>query len=397
MKRTNESRQRSAATAAGYPKLRQARASLYGSVAQRLTRLDRLIARLSTSDSLEHASDAALIDALAAGGAKSGLIYLQRRAGDRWVLGARGVDATALANWTNSVPDVPFAEWRIVSGEAHGGVVLFEPHRIASEDGAELRMIARLCGLAFDRIRRAQREAAERAEADRASGRVDVVLAKVSHELRDPLNAVIGWVRLLRATSADDEATRKLDVITRTLDVQKRLIEDLIEYSRFRTGEVGLNKSDVQLDDVVDAAVEISRMHADAKRIDLVASKTGVTLWCDPDRIQQVMVNLLGNAIKFTPGGGRVVVEADERDGKVEIAVHDTGKGIPLRWLQRVFEPFHQGDGGAPVGDLRPGTRGLGLGLTVVKELVELHGGTVRAEPRSPQGVTFRVTLPRGL
>jgi signal transduction histidine kinase len=220
----------------------------------------------------------------------------------------------------------------------------------------------------------------------------DEFLATLSHELRTPLNAVLGWVRVLRATGMPLESRgRALESIERNARAQARLIEDLLEVSRIVTGKLRLQVRPTDLAAVVDSAVEVVQPAATAKRISVVARvevRPAMTSG-DPDRLQQVVWNLLSNAVKFTPMGGRVSVRLRREDGFV-LTVADSGIGIEPAFLPHVFEPFRQADGSA---SREQG--GLGLGLAIVRQIVELHGGTVHATSGGRDGgSTFEVRLP---
>ena len=237
------------------------------------------------------------------------------------------------------------------------------------------------------------REKAAREEAQAASRAKDSFLAIVSHELRAPLNAILGWAAILRSPKAD-EATRAhaAETIERSAMVQSKLIEDLLDSARVARGQLRLEVQPVDLTAVIEAAVDVMHPAAEAREIEVhrtFAAKTEV-ISGDPDRLQQIVSNLLSNAIKFTPGGGRVDIRLERADPHVRISVADTGKGISSAHLPYVFERFHQADGST--------TRrhsGLGLGLSLVRNLVELHGGTVHAEsPGEGYGATFTVDLP---
>jgi signal transduction histidine kinase len=252
------------------------------------------------------------------------------------------------------------------------------------------------------RIRRAEqerselfaREQAARQEADRANRLKDEFLATISHELRTPLNAILGWVQLLRTGRLDTDAReRALETIERNARAQSELIEDLLDMSRIISGKLNLDVKDVDLERVIGEAVDAVRLAADAKAIHLSA-ETDPTLGRvrgDPTRLQQVVWNLLANAIKFTPRGGRVRVRAARANGNAEIQVSDDGRGIPPEFLPHVFERFRQAESST-----RRAQGGIGLGLAIVRQLVESHGGTVRAESDgTDHGATFIVSLPR--
>ena len=234
---------------------------------------------------------------------------------------------------------------------------------------------------------------AARAEAERASRMKDEFLATLSHELRTPLNAVYGWARLLRSGQVTGEAASKaVDVIMRNAQSQMQLIDDLLETSRIVTGKLRLDVRPLDLRAVIDAALDAVRPAADARKIRLesVRGTGAVVLMGDPDRLQQVMWNLLTNAVKFTPIGGRVRVYLDGEESHAEIRVSDTGQGIAREMLPHVFERFRQADS-----TTTRAHAGLGLGLALVRYLVEAHGGTVTAEsPGEGQGATFTIRLP---
>jgi PAS domain S-box-containing protein len=230
-------------------------------------------------------------------------------------------------------------------------------------------------------------------EAQRANRAKDEFLATVSHELRTPLNAMLGWTQLLRIGQLSEDARRRaFDSIERNMRVQVQLIEDLLDVSRIITGKLRLSIEPVRLPEVIGAAVDAIRPAAAAKQIDvlLALDPVGGAISGDPDRIQQILWNLLSNGIKFTPAGGRVTVRLERVDPFVEVSISDTGSGIPKEFLPHVFDRFRQADSTA--------TRtqgGLGLGLAIVRHLTELHGGTVRAEsPGEGRGATFTVQFP---
>jgi signal transduction histidine kinase/ActR/RegA family two-component response regulator len=240
--------------------------------------------------------------------------------------------------------------------------------------------------LRLEQKARATAEAADRAK--------DQFLAVLSHELRTPLNAVYGWARMLRTGQVADEAVvaRALDVIERNAHAQLQLIEDLLDVSRVISGKMRLDVRALDLAPVVAAAVDAVRPAAEAKglRLQTVLDPRAGPVTGDPDRLQQVVWNLLMNAVKFTPKGGRVQVHLQRVNSHVEIVVTDTGQGIAPEILPFVFDRFRQADSSS--------TRafsGLGLGLALVKHLVELHGGTVAAQSAGDgHGATFVVRLP---
>jgi signal transduction histidine kinase len=237
------------------------------------------------------------------------------------------------------------------------------------------------------------REQAARKEAEESNRIKDEFLATVSHELRTPLNAMLGWVHLLRQGNlSTEQSARALETIERSARAQHKLIEDLLDLSRVITGKLRIEVREILLAPVIEAAVEAARPGAVAKEITLGTDfeSREVKVCGDPDRLQQVVWNLVSNAVKFTPKGGRVEVALRPSGSHAEVTVSDTGEGIAPAFLPYVFDRFRQQDSSTT---RRHG--GLGLGLAIVRHLVELHGGTVRAESAGVgQGATFVVRLP---
>ena len=233
-------------------------------------------------------------------------------------------------------------------------------------------------------------------EAAQAANRAkDEFLATLSHELRTPLNAILGWAKLLGSGQLDDDASRRaVEIIERNASVQVQLIEDMLDISRIITGKLRLHLRPTTVRGIVEAAAESVRHAAEKKLVSIeVRSDDPVmdaTVVCDPARIQQVLWNLLSNAIKFTPSRGQVSVRADRDADRLLLRVTDTGCGISAAFLPFVFERFRQQDGAS--------TRqhgGLGLGLAIVRHLIELHGGSVEAHSDGEgMGAAFTVTLP---
>lgn len=242
--------------------------------------------------------------------------------------------------------------------------------------------------------KRAQEERAELLkEAEAANRTKDEFLATMSHELRTPMTAILGWAHLLRTNRfSEDDLARALETVERNARAQTKLIDDLLDISRIITGKLRLDVRSVDLAAVIEAAVDATRPTAEAKaiRLQTVIDPQAGPVSGDTDRLQQVVWNLLTNAIKFTPKGGRVQVRLERINSHVEITVSDTGRGISAEFLPHVFDRFRQADGTT--------TRkhgGLGLGLSIVRQLVELHGGAVSAESAGEgQGSTFTVQLP---
>jgi two-component system CheB/CheR fusion protein len=235
-------------------------------------------------------------------------------------------------------------------------------------------------------------EQAARAEAEAATRAKDAFLAILSHELRQPLNAMLGWTQMLR-TQKLDQATvaRGLEVIERNTQLQARFIEDLLDVSRIIAGNLRLDARPVMVAPVVEAALTAMRGAAQAKgiRLESTLDETAGPVRGDPVRLQQVLWNLVSNAIKFTPSGGRVEVGLARRGSAVEVSVRDTGEGIEAVQLAQIFTPAEL------THSSRQPKVGLGIGLSIVRHLVELHGGAVHAASAGPgQGATFTVTLP---
>jgi len=246
----------------------------------------------------------------------------------------------------------------------------------------------------FYERKRAEEEVREAYEEARAANRAkDEFLATLSHELRTPLSAIVGWTHMLRTGQLDSgTAARAIETIDRNARVQTQLISDILDVSRIVSGKLHLEVRPLELASTIAAALDTVRPSADAKGVVLVSSlePAGMPVSGDPDRLQQVVWNLLANAIKFTPRGGRVELRLRRANTHAEVVVEDTGPGIPRAFLPHVFERFRQADGSS--------TRahgGLGLGLAIVRHLVEAHGGTVRAENAAEgTGSVFTVRLP---
>ncbi|MGJ5631761.1 PAS domain S-box protein [Nostoc sp. CALU 1950] len=242
-----------------------------------------------------------------------------------------------------------------------------------------------------DRLLECERTARKQAEI--ANKIKDEFLAVLSHELRTPLNPILGWSKMLRTRKFDEKTTNHaLETIERSAKLQTQLIEDLLDVSRILQGKLNLNICPVNLVMVVEAALETVKLAAEAKSIQIQTifdANLGQVMG-DPNRLQQVVWNLLSNAVKFTPTGGRVEIRLMEAANQVQIQVSDTGKGISPDFLPYVFDYFRQSDGTT--------TRtfgGLGLGLAIVRKVVEMHGGKVQAESSGEEsGATFTVDLP---
>ena len=274
-------------------------------------------------------------------------------------------------------------------GSAFDALLLLMPMRTADGTPRGFALVVR------DITERKRLEDSLRSRADdlaAANRAKEEFLATLSHELRTPLNAMLGWTRLLRMGRLDAAGRmRALETIERNAHVQEQLIADILDVSRIVTGRLRLNLRPIELAPVVDAAIDTLQPAAAAKGVELscTLARTGKVLG-DPDRLQQVVWNLLANSIKFTPAGGRVSVSLGRLGASAVISVTDTGEGIQASLLPYVFDRFTQGD--ASVTRMHGG---LGLGLSIVRHLVELHGGQVSARSQGiGQGAAFSVTLP---
>jgi PAS domain S-box-containing protein len=281
------------------------------------------------------------------------------------------------------------------SGEVLGGIFLghsrsgvFTPEHEQLAEG-----IAGSTAVAIENARLYNAAEKAREAAESANRAKDEFLATMSHELRTPLNAILGWAMILR-TSGENEGMRlrALDTIERNARAQTQIIEDLLDVSRIVTGKLRLDVSAVDLVTVIDSVLDAIRLAADAKRIQIRrrVDKDASVVTGDATRLHQVISNLLTNAVKFTPAGGWIEVRLERRDDLARICVEDNGVGIAPGFLPHVFERFQQADGST--------TRshgGLGLGLAIVRHLVDLHGGSVRAASAGPGlGSTFTVDIP---
>jgi PAS domain S-box-containing protein len=293
---------------------------------------------------------------------------------------------------------------RSEAGRSFGAITFIyadSGRRYSQDDLSFAEDFARRAGLAIENARALAeveaaraREQAMREQAELASTAKDHFLATVSHELRTPLNVILGWSVVLRERGAPPDVQRALGVIERNARAQARLIEDVLDVSRIISGKMALNLGAVNVGEALRSAVLGMRPAADAKditlSIDEPGDEQGLTITADADRLQQIIWNLLANAVKFTPKGGSVVVFAERVGSEVRIHVSDTGEGIPEAALRFVFEPFRQVDSSTT---RRHG--GLGLGLSLVKQIAAAHGGTVEASSLGAgRGATFVVRLP---
>lgn len=253
-------------------------------------------------------------------------------------------------------------------------------------------------------LHRAETELAQRERAEAALGEAhrtaqeanrlkDDFLATLSHELRTPLSAILGWARVLRSRQSDRETTdRALESIERNVRAQTKLIDDLLDISHIISGRLRLEVRPVELAPLIVDAVETIRPAAEAKaiRLDTVLDPRAGPISGDPERLQQIVWNLVSNAVKFTPTGGSIQVRLERRDPAVEVVVSDTGPGIAPEFLPHVFEHFRPADSSTARHQ-----GGLGLGLAIARHLTELHGGAIRADsPGVGRGATFTVSFP---
>jgi signal transduction histidine kinase/CheY-like chemotaxis protein len=312
----------------------------------------------------------------------------------------------------DNFPRAPFAvsagfhaafAFPILLGDKFLGVMEFFSHEIREPDDALLAMFGSIGGQIGQFMERKRnedereqlliREFAARTEAEQANRTKDEFLAIVSHELRTPLNAIVGWASMLRSGSLDEgRSKRAIEVIDRNAKAQAQLIEDILDVSRIVSGNLRLRPLPVHLQQVIESAVDSVRPMAEAKRIKLrvMIDPNAGPVSGDSDRLQQVVWNLLSNAVKFTPTDGVVSISLTSANSHAAIVVSDTGQGIDPEFLPHVFDRFRQADGSKT---RRHG--GLGLGLAIVRNLVELHRGVVWAQSEGEgKGSTFTIKLP---
>jgi PAS domain S-box-containing protein len=271
---------------------------------------------------------------------------------------------------------------RIIEGVAAQTAIAIDNARLYEETRQAVR----------DKEELLAREQEARRQAEIASRSKDEFLGLLSHELRTPLNAILGWTRMLSSTTLDPETFRNaLETIDRNARLQSRLIEDMLDVSRIMSGKLRLDAQPVDLTAIINSSVEAFRPAADAKeiRVFVVLDFGSGMVLGDPVRLQQVVGNLLSNAIKFTPKGGSVRITLERADSHFEINVADTGPGIDEEFLPYVFERFRQGDSSTT-----KKYGGLGLGLAIVRQLTELHGGTATAGNTNEGGAIFSIRLP---
>jgi signal transduction histidine kinase/CheY-like chemotaxis protein len=281
------------------------------------------------------------------------------------------------------------------AGEVLGGLFFGHPDPGVFGERAE-RMVAGIAAhaaVAIDNARLYESERRARTEAERQSELKEQFLATLSHELRTPLGAILGWAQVMATRPMErDELARAVQVIERNARAQTRLIEDLLDMSRIASGKVRLDTQRLYPAALIEAALETVHPAAEAKgiRLESVLDPKAGPVSGDPSRLQQIASNLLSNALKFTPRGGRIQVVLQRVNSHIELSVADTGIGIRPEFLPHVFDRFRQADGSTTRGH-----GGLGIGLSIAKHLVELHGGTLRAASLGEgRGATFTVDLP---
>jgi signal transduction histidine kinase/CheY-like chemotaxis protein len=287
------------------------------------------------------------------------------------------------------------AEARVLHQETASALAAAQQaeHALAEEKDRLAATVAELTRLEGARRELLDRERAARETAEEGNRLKDQFLATVSHELRTPLNAILGWADMLRTQRIDEPMrARASESIYENARQQARMIDELLDVARIVSGKLRLERSAVDLEQVVRAAVDVVQVAAEAKHVEIVVERDPSIgpVYGDDARLQQIAWNLLSNAVKFTEDGGRVLVQLRRSNGAAEIVVSDEGIGIPAAFIPWVFEPFRQADASST---RRHG--GLGLGLSIVKHLVEAHGGTIGvASPGEGCGSTFTVRLP---
>jgi len=292
-------------------------------------------------------------------------------------------------------PDSSLAVPMAVMGRIIGTIEVqsYEKNVYRAEHVTAMSMAANLTAVAIENVRLLKLERTAREAAEESNRLKDEFLATVSHELRTPLTAILGWSRLLEGGTLDDATMQQaVETIWRNAKAQAQIVDDILDVSRIITGNLYLDLHPLEVAPVVENAINVVRPTADAKGIKLETyfDSAPAMISGDANRLQQVVWNLLSNAVKFTNSGGRVCVKVSQGRGAITVSVSDTGQGISKEFLPYVFERFRQADSTT--------TRqhgGLGLGLAIARHLVEIHGGTIRAESKGEdQGATFTITLP---
>ena len=292
-------------------------------------------------------------------------------------------------------PDSSIAVPMAVMGRIIGSIEVqsYEHDVYRPEHATAMSMAANLTAVAIENVRLLKLERTAREAAEESNRLKDEFLATVSHELRTPLTAILGWSRMLEGGTLDDSVTQQaVETIWRNAKAQAQIVDDILDVSRIITGNLYLDLHPLEVVPVVENAINVVRPTADAKgiRIETYFDRTPAMISGDANRLQQVVWNLLSNAVKFTQSGGRVCVKVSQGAGVVEVSVLDTGQGIEKEFLPYVFDRFRQADSTTT---RRHG--GLGLGLAIARHLVEIHGGTIRAESAGVgRGAIFTIRLP---
>ncbi|MDQ4120612.1 MAG: PAS domain S-box protein [Acidobacteriota bacterium] len=292
-------------------------------------------------------------------------------------------------------PDSSLVAPMVVMGRIIGTleVQAYESDAFNQDHIVALEMASNLAAVAIENVRLLEIEANARREAEIANRSKDEFLAVLSHELRTPLNSMFGWVRMLSTGQLDEEKTRRaVEVIERNINLQTKLIEDILDISRIISGKIRLENRQLDLLPLIKSVTEVAQPTAETKGVELTTqfNSEACILQGDAERLQQVVNNLLTNAIKFTPSGGKITVKLDCNETAAELKVIDTGVGIEPEFLPYVFDRFRQADSSS-----KRKHGGLGLGLAIVKHLVEMHGGEVSAESAGVgKGATFTILLP---
>jgi PAS domain S-box-containing protein len=292
-------------------------------------------------------------------------------------------------------------EYRVMWQDGSIHWVAARARTIYDADGQPLRMLGTVQDITAQKTAEAEREellmreVQAKTEAQTANLIKEQFLAVLSHEIRSPLNPILGWTKLLKSGKLDAASvTRALDTIERNAKLQAQLIDDLLDVSRILRGKINLNFAAIDLSSTIISAIETVELAVQTKNIyiDYINNTTAQNQYCwgDVNRIQQILGNLLSNAIKFTPTGGKISIKLEQVNSHIQITVSDTGKGITPDFLPYVFDYFRQADN-----SITRKSGGLGLGLAIVHQLVELHHGTVQVYSAGEgQGATFTVALP---
>lgn len=272
-------------------------------------------------------------------------------------------------------------------------VQAYEGNSFREEHIVALEMVANLAATAIENLRLLESESGARHAAEIANQAKDEFIAIVSHELRSPLNAMLGWARILQNNKIEGiNLNQALDTIIRNAKTQSKLIEDLLDTARITSGKLRLEIKSVSPVQIIKSVINVSRPAAEAKEVRIIENLDSSieSIQGDPDRLQQIVNNLISNAIKFTQKGGDISIRLHQADSNAVFSIADTGIGISPDFLPRIFDQFTQSD---PASTRRYG--GLGIGLALTRKLVELHGGTIRAESEGEgKGATFIVALP---